>query len=156
MSSELETIQASIKRLTENQGQESAARAKALTVAMQGVQTALAELLAMAERKADDETTEAGAMGEAVDRIVAAIKGMRMQAPDVRLEPKITVEAPQVTLEPTINVAAPEVHLAPVFNVPKAQIELALKLDRGETTIKFEFDHTGPFITGGTATIKRR
>ena len=35
MSSELETIQASIKRLTENQGQESAARAKALTVAMQ-------------------------------------------------------------------------------------------------------------------------
>jgi phage baseplate assembly protein gpV len=69
--------------------------------------------------------------------------------------------------KPTINVSAPEVNVAApvvkveappaaVNNITVEQPPMSIALDKGEVTIAFSFTYSGPSITGGTATIKRK
>lgn len=151
MTEELEAMQATLKRLAASQSADAEANRKALTVAMQGVQTALAELLAMNE-KADDGA-EGTAMSDAAERIVQAIGGIQLDAPTMDFTPTINVAAPAVTVQaPQVNVAAPP---APDVKVTVQQPAMSIALDKGKTVIAFKFDYSGPAITGGTATITR-
>jgi hypothetical protein len=125
MSEDLEAIQAAMKRLTESSSKSAEARDRALTVAMQGVQAALTELVALAESEPEEASTDFGPL---VDRIVGAIRDLKLQAPDMELRPQISVAAPTVNVSPKLDVtvaagpnhnhisvqpAAAEVHVLP-------------------------------------------
>ena len=139
MSEDLEAIQAAMKRLTAGRSKDAEARDKALTVAMQGVQAALTELVSMAENAAEHEEPDYGPM---VDRIVGAIRAIKVQAPDVELRPQITVAAPLVNVSPKLDVtvkageshnhitvqpAEPVIHLLPS---PKAVFKVDIDYGR--------------------------
>jgi hypothetical protein len=151
MTEDLEALKATLKRLTEPKDADAEAQRKALMVAMQGVQTALAELLAMNEKAADG--AEEQAVADAADRIVQAIGGIQLDVPPMELQPKfeVTFQAPPA---PVNNVTF-EAPAAPVNNIEVKVPPMSLTLDKGKTRIDFTFSYTGPAITGGSATITR-
>lgn len=153
MSDDLEALLASMKRIASGKDQESATRTKALTLAMQGVQVAMSEILSKAEQEADEEKAEGKAMEAAVNRIVRAIETLQIEAPEINLAPVFNVPKQEVNLAPVFNVPKSDVKLEPVFNVPPSNIHLAL--DRGSVKMDFKFEYQGPMIVGGTATITR-
>lgn len=114
MSEDLEAIQASLKRLLASKTADSEAQAKALTVAMHGVQAALAELIEAGERSDEAAQARAEAAGEhlravdaAADRIASAIKAVRVEVPE-QPAPVVNVAAPTVNVEaPSVTVQAP-------------------------------------------------
>lgn len=116
MNEDLEALQASLKRLLASKESDREAYNRALVVAMQGVQAALTELIAANERAEEADPRAGGASDDAIrmaaDRIVSAIRGVRIDFPDmpapvVNIEPaKVTVQAPQVTVAaapPAVN-----------------------------------------------------
>ena len=109
MSEDLEAIQASLKRLLASKNADSEAHAKALTVAMHGIQAALAELIEAGERSdeaaqkhADEAEKHWDAMGDAASQIAQAIGKVRVEVP-AQPAPVVNVAAP------TVNVQAPSV-----------------------------------------------
>ena len=78
MSDDIEALQATLKRLVASKDADAEANLKALMLAMQGVQAALSELLAMGEK--GDDGAEAAARDESLQRIVQAIEAVRRQA----------------------------------------------------------------------------
>jgi hypothetical protein len=113
MSEDLEAIQASLKRLLASKSADSEAHAKALTVAMHGIQAALAELIEAGERSdeaaqkhADEAEKHRDAVGDAASRIVQAIGRVRVDVP-AQPAPVVNVAAPTVTVEaPSVTVQA--------------------------------------------------
>lgn len=114
MTDDLETIQTSLKRLLASKDADRESNAKALTVAMHGIQAALAELIDAGERSAEEaQAREAAArdhkraLATSTDRIVSAIKGIQLEGPEQKA-PIVTVEATTVNVEaPTVTVQAP-------------------------------------------------
>lgn len=113
MSEDLEAIQASLKRLLASKNADSEAHAKALTVAMHGIQAALAELIEAGERsgeaaqaRAEEADKHRDAVGDAAGRIVQAIRSVRVEVPE-QPAPVVNVAAPSVTVEaPSVTVQA--------------------------------------------------
>lgn len=151
MSADLEALQASISRLLAEKNRGNEANAKALLVAMQGVQAALTEVMALSERETTDEDKQI--ILAAADRIAQAVSQIKMQAPDVTVAaPVVNVEAPQVHCQFEVPESPPpRVHNQ--INVQPADVKL--QLAAGDVTMTFKFNYTGPYISGGTATITR-
>lgn len=116
MSQDLEVLQASLKRLLASKESDREAYNRALVVAMQGVQAALTELIAANERAEEADPKAGGASDDAIrqatDRIVNAIRGVKLDAPEmpapvVKVAPaQVTVAAPSVTVAaapPAVN-----------------------------------------------------
>lgn len=120
MSEDIDALQAALKRLAEKTVDREA-YAKALTVAMSGIQAALAELIEIGERSekaAKGRSDEAGehlrALDAAAERIASAIGRLKVDLPK-QPAPIVSVSAPSVSVAaPSVTVqAAP----APINNV---------------------------------------
>ena len=145
MSEELDAIAATLKRLQQTQGQQSAKRDEQFTTALQGIQASLSELVDLSEKRLDAKPES---HGEVLERIAKAVAGIRM--PDVNMEPRFEVAAPNVTI------SAPEVK---VVQVPGPQVNNSVVVQPAMvevmpaptwTKLKIDFEYTGERLTGAT------
>lgn len=126
---EIETMRRTLDRLQQANDTERAAHAKALLLAMQGVQVALTELVAASEREQEaPEGDESAAVLEAIaelgTNLVHALQRITIRASDVTVRPTFNVEAPSVTVQPQITVQQPP---APVNNITVPPAEPAAR-----------------------------
>lgn len=150
---ELKALQKTLRRLVAQETDADVEQnRKALTVAMSGVQAALAEVLALSEKVLG---SDGNAIGEAAEHIARAISLIEFTAPEMEFKPTINVAAPDmrdVKIAPVFNVAAPP---PAVNNIVVKPADVVMNTDRGEVTMSFTFKYEGAFLTGGTATINR-
>lgn len=149
MTDDIEAIQASLKRLMTSKGADQEASAKALMVAMHGIQAALAELIEAGDRDdtaakqcADDAEKHRETVDAASNRIVQAIRSVKvevpsMPAPTVNVAaPSVTVEAPNVTLEmPAQPAAVNEIIVMPDQRPRPIRYEIAQDVRTGKMII---------------------
>lgn len=167
MTDDLQTLQATLKRIVAAKDADAEANRKALVVAMNGVQAALAELLAASE--GDDDVRENQATADAAEVIARAIGGIEIPAVDMGPVASAidNLRMPEIDMAPIVEaisglrssgasagviaqaiagIRMPDINLTP---------QLSLTLDKGKTVMEFTFKHIGPHIVGGTATITR-
>jgi hypothetical protein len=139
MSEDLEAIQASLKRLLASKSADSEAHAKALTVAMHGIQAALSELIEAGERSdeaaqkhADDAEKHRDAVGDAASQIALAISRVRVEVPE-QAPPTVNVAAPTVNVEApsvTVQAAAPAVNQITVEAQPERPRPIRFEIEQ--------------------------
>ena len=146
MTDDLKTIADSLAKLQANGASEEAKRTAAMTSALQSISAALTELVAVAEGSAE----KAGG-GDYAD-IVEALRGLRIEAPDVTVTPTVNVEAPTVNMPETplaLTVQAGETHNH--IQVPAAQV--TVQPPPTWKTLKVEFEYgNGGIIYGAKIT----
>lgn len=122
----------------------SSAEREVLQASLAGIETALADIAEILERDKSKQN------GEAMAAIVSAIKGLKLTAPDVRVNPTIEVQPAAVTVQAATPTNVVNVEPAPVhnsINVPPAQVHVH---ERTAKITKVEFEYVGDRIYGAT------
>lgn len=142
MTEDLEVVQAAMKRLTEaraKDAKDAETSQRALAVALNGVQAALTELLALTERTAAAEPPDLAPM---VERIVGAIRGLKVQ-------PQTTVEAPSVNVSPKLDVTVTAGESHNHVTVPAPEVKV---IPATWKTVEVKFKYDAGAIVGATLT----
>lgn len=142
MNGELVTLAEQLKTIQSSHAKDAERRQTAFETTLSEISTALSDLVSAVESKKEGE-----ALGKA---IAAALKGFRIEAPDVK------VQAPSVTVSPNIMAApaAVAVHVAPTpvhHHVDPTPVHFNERPAAKGWKIKFEFSG-GTVPTGATMT----
>lgn len=129
------------------QGDASSADREVLQASLTGIETALSDIAGILEREKPDRTSDA------VDAIAKAIRGLRLTAPDVTVNPTIEVQPAQVTVQAATPNNVVNVEPTPIQNsitVPPAEVHVHERPIPKVT--KVEFEYVGDRIYGATIT----
>jgi hypothetical protein len=124
--SDIQTINEMLSVLQKQRDSESTQKAKAFERLLSEISTALADVVGLMEREPKKD-----ADGPRYDfaRLEEAIKGLRIEAPEIKFAPQVSVAQPTIDLKPQFNVpSAP----APAVNVTAAPAQVHVVSDNSD------------------------
>lgn len=154
MSNAKEALQEALRQVQEGDAEKAKEERQALLVALRAATAATTELIAMREAEAEggesgeDEGLEQGAIINVLRALTEAVQGLRIEAPQVDLQPQFNV--PQGPA-PTVNM--PAIEMRPQFSVHPAEVKVIQQPAPAVNPWKklhFAFEVTNGVIFGAT------